>query len=238
MNTFLRSFPLLLALGYPTLLTWVYFDLLAESEAGVQQTVYGLGKCLQFAFPLAWYLLVQKQSLRLRGSARASVLAGLAFGGAAAVATGMLFHFVLAPAGLFAGGPQEAIRAKVTGFGIRHAGQYAALAVFYSLIHALLEEYYWRWFVFGQLRRTWRPWSAITVSSLAFAGHHVVVLAQFFGGLSAATIFFTLCVACGGAFWAWLYDRDRSLVAPWLSHMLVDAGIFAVGYSLVREVLQ
>jgi uncharacterized protein len=36
----------------------------------------------------------------------------------------------------------------------------------------------------------------------------------------------------GGAFWAWLYHRSGNLIAPWLSHALIDAAIFTVGYDL------
>ena len=47
----------------------------------------------------------------------------------------------------------------------------------------------------------------------------------------------TVSVACallvGGAVWAWVYHRTRSLAATWLSHALVDAAILMVGYDLL-----
>ena len=51
----------------------------------------------------------------------------------------------------------EKVRTLLADFRIGPAdtGKYVALAVFYALVHSLLEEYYWRWFVFGQLR-AWR----------------------------------------------------------------------------------
>jgi membrane protease YdiL (CAAX protease family) len=39
----------------------------------------------------------------------------------------------------------------------------------------------------------------------------------------------------GGAFWAWLYHRSRSLWGPWLSHALVDATIFVIGWDLITQ---
>jgi uncharacterized protein len=42
-------------------------------------------------------------------------------------------------------------------------------------------------------------------------------------------------VAVGGAFWAWLYERTGSIFGPWLSHLLIDAGIFWIGYDLIRQ---
>ena len=44
---------------------------------------------------------------------------------------------------------------------------------------------------------------------------------------------FALCVAGGGFVWAWLYDRTQSLYAPWISHLLIDAALMAIGYEMV-----
>jgi membrane protease YdiL (CAAX protease family) len=74
---------------------------------------------------------------------------------------------------------------------------------------------------------------AIPISSLGFAAHHVLVLALYFGWASPLTWLFAICVAVGGAIWAWLYDACDSLAAPWLSHALVDAAIFAIGFLMI-----
>lgn len=59
-------------------------------------------------------------------------------------------------------------------------------------------------------------------------------MATFFSWVSPWTNLFSVSVAVGGVFWAWLYDRSGSLLGPWLSHLLVDAAIFTVGYGLVK----
>lgn len=65
--------------------------------------------------------------------------------------------------------------------------------------------------------------------------HHVIVLSVFFGWGSFLSLFFSLGVAVGGVAWAWLYHHSRSLFGPWLSHALVDAGIFLVGFEIVKS---
>ena len=130
------------------------------------------------------------------------------------------------------------IHAKINQFGIDAAWKYAVLGVFYSLIHSFLEEYYWRWFVFRQLHKLLPLWTAILISALAFMGHHVIVLSQFFSELPWLAWLLSAAVAIGGVFWAWLYDRCGSLYSAWLSHLLIDAGIFWVGYDLVRDAFQ
>ncbi|NNC75715.1 MAG: CPBP family intramembrane metalloprotease, partial [Acidimicrobiia bacterium] len=91
----------------------------------------------------------------------------------------------------------------------------------------------WRWFVFGQLRQRTGFRAAMIISSLAFMAHHVIVMGIYTGWSSPYTYLFSASVAVGGAYWAWLYERSDSLVAPWVSHFFVDVAIFAVGYALV-----
>jgi membrane protease YdiL (CAAX protease family) len=116
--------------------------------------------------------------------------------------------------------------------------KYVLLAAFYSLFHSLLEEYYWRWFVFRQLKRLSPLWVAIVISALGFTAHHVIVLHVFFKDAPLLVALLSVAVGVGGCFWARLYARTGSLLAPWLSHLLIDAGIFLVGYDLVRAFIE
>lgn len=229
---------LLLAVTLPTLITWVYFVLLERQGATAQQLAYGVGKALQFALPLlaipGW--IAWRRAWRWPHPRDAGVLTGIVLGLLVLLATVALYERVLRDAVWFESAAEQ-VRAKVARFGIRSTGAYLALGVFYAAVHSALEEYYWRWFVFAQLRSRidWR-WAAV-ISSLGFMAHHVLVLARFFGGNSPATWFFSACVAVGGLLWAWLYQRSGKLTGPWLSHLLVDAAIFWVGYQLVRSLL-
>jgi membrane protease YdiL (CAAX protease family) len=103
--------------------------------------------------------------------------------------------------------------------------------------HAFLEESYWRWFVFGQLRQFMAWPLAAGISGLAFALHHVIVLGSYLPpeNFWTVTVFFSLCVAVGGALWAWIYQRSGSLYGPWLSHLLIDVGVMAIGFDLCRR---
>jgi membrane protease YdiL (CAAX protease family) len=223
----------LFALAFPSLLTWVYFVFLPRSAPGLQQPAYGIGKTIQFVFPLVWVLAVQRRRLAWSRPSTAGLAEGLLFGLAVFCAAMGLYYVWLRPTGVMQAAAGE-IEAKIASFGVRSLAAYVALGLFYSLVHSFLEEYYWRWFVFGQLRAL-IPWtSAVVVSSMGFMAHHVILLATYFGWSSPSTYVFSLAVAVGGAYWAWLYHRSRSLYGPWLSHLLIDSVIFAIGYDLVR----
>jgi hypothetical protein len=223
-------------MAFPTVVTLVYFVWAARFSAGVQQGTYTAAKTLQFVFPVVWVWAVLHESIRLQRPSRAGVGLGLAFGLAAGIAAWFVYRGWLSGTPSFSAAAAE-IRDKILGFGLDSAWKYAAMGLFYSLVHSLLEEYYWRWFVFGQLRRLARVWPAILISAAAFTAHHVVVLATFFGWSSPAVPLLSLAVAMGGVFWAWLYHRSGSLYGPWLSHLLIDAAIFLIGYDLVRDQL-
>ncbi len=228
-----EKYALSFALSFPTFVTWMYFVWLAGSPAGIQQTAYSVGKILQFAFPVMWVVLIARERVSWTFPQRPGVMFGMVFGATILGLAMVVYHGWLEPLGLF-DKPTEVVRKKVLGMGLNSIGKYAAVAVFYSIAHSAMEEYYWRWFVFGRLsNEVTLPW-AIALSSMGFMAHHVIVLATFFGWTSPLTYLLSSAVAIGGAFWAWLYHRSRSLYGPWLSHMLVDAAIFAIGYDLVR----
>ncbi len=224
------------AILFPSVLTYAYFVLLADRAAGVQQAVYSVGKCLQFAFPAFWVYVVLRRKTSWPHPEKRGIRLGLAFGLLVVVAMLGLYFGWLEPSG-YLKGVQEAVVAKVTDLGLLSLWKYVAVGVFYSLAHSLLEEYYWRWFVFAQLRHRLSLGWAIGISSVGFMAHHVILLATFFGWTSPLAYLCSAGVAIGGGAWAWIYDRSGSLIGPWLSHMLVDAGIFLIGYNLVRQFL-
>ncbi len=216
----------------PTAVTAVYFIGLSEQPTWVQQAAWAVGKLVQFTFPVAWVLAVQQSRPRMGRQWRAGLGAGAASGMLVLAAMLLVYHAWLGPAGTF-DEPALAMREKLVGMGLDSPARYLAFAAFLSVVHSLLEEYYYRWFVFGQMRRRLPLWPSIILSSLAFAAHHVLVLAQFFGWASALTWLGVAAVAAGGAYWAWLYERTGSLLGPWISHLLVDVAILAVGYELL-----
>jgi membrane protease YdiL (CAAX protease family) len=223
----------LFAIVFPAFFTWTYFVFAGRYATSSQQVIYLLGKVIQFAFPIFFVAIVLREPLRTGRATVQGLFLGAVFS-ILVVAGGWLpFHFVLHDLPIFASA-SGLIREKIKGFGVDSFAKYALLAAFYSVFHSLLEEYYWRWFVFRQLRRLVPLWPSIVISALAFMAHHVVVLNVFFKDAPWLAWLFSSGVAMGGVFWAWLYERTGSLFGPWLSHALIDAGIFWIGFSLMR----
>ena len=170
----------------PSIITWGYFVFAAQYSTSTQQTVYLIVKVIQFAFPAVWTGLVLRESLRTsRPTAGGVVLMGLRSVLRISGVGVVVFNSFLRDLPTFASAA-ELMQQKIAGFGIDSAAKYFVLAGFYSLVHSLLEEYYWRWFVFRQLERLIPLWPAIIVSALAFTLHHIVVLAIYFHGATVA----------------------------------------------------
>lgn len=239
----MKGEPLVLAIAMvlPTVTAWVYFIVLSPTVAAESQpnpylqTAYACSKVIQFGLPVAWMWFAERSALRFRKPDRQGIRIGVAFGLAAAAFALGLYYGVLRDLPLFRDTPAR-LRSKVAEFGLSTPAGYVALAAFIAVAHAALEEYYWRWFVFGRLRRFVPFGVAAVVAGLAFMGHHVLVLGVYFPGwFWSAVVPFSLAIAVGGMFWAWLYNRTGSLAGPWVSHVLVDCAVMAIGYDLLFE---
>jgi membrane protease YdiL (CAAX protease family) len=228
---------LVLALLYPTVTAWLYFTALpgpGGEPSPTLQTAYTVSKAVQFALPLVCALLLDRALPRPAVPTARGLAAGLGFGAAVAAGMLLLYFGLLRGTPLFAEAPAR-LRRELAQLGLASPSGFALLAVVITLLHSLLEEYYWRWFAFGWLRRVVSVRAALVLSSVAFAAYHVVLLAGYLPGRTLfflAVVPFGLCTGVGAAFWAWLYQRSGSLYAPWVSHLVVDAALFVLGYDL------
>lgn len=224
------------AVVFPTVVTISYFVFTDQDSSTTQQTRYAVLKVIQFAFPVLWVVSTQRGRFQVAWPKRDGSWLGLAFGLTVTLLMVAAYFGLMTRLSLFASA-NEAVEEKLMQMGLDSVAKFVAVGVFYALVHSLLEEYYWRWFVFGQMRDLLPRAAAIGLSSVAFALHHVILLVTYFGWLSWATWVFTLSVVVGGLFWAWLYDRSGSLIGPWLGHAAVDAGLFGIGLHMAKDVL-
>ena len=241
-NHWQHAVALCFALTFPTLVTLVYFQWLGDSSPFLQQTSYSIGKLIQFGFPLVWVLLFFRNRLpwdrnkdtaeRDQIPSNSSWTISIVFGLVVAAGLFLLYQF------LIAGSPlgerlQTMVGQKVDSMNMRVPWKFMALGLFYTLVHSFLEEYYWRWFVCWFALRWFSKWKAIVISSLGFAAHHVILLGFFLGWDNSLTYLASAAVGVGGVFWAFLFLRTNRLYECWLSHAIVDAAIFGLGYWIL-----
>jgi membrane protease YdiL (CAAX protease family) len=223
---------LLTALVWPTAAAWLYFVAASPDNPAVP-ILYAAGKIVQFALPLLCWTLTDRSRFKIPTPTRDGLSRGLAFGLFVAVAIVAVYCTVL-KGSPFLSGLDVQVQAKVMAMGLDSRVKYALFALFLSVVHSGLEEYYWRAFVFAGLRKHLPLAAAVAVSSLGFASHHVVVLHGFFPGrFWTAAAPFSLAIAAGGAIWAYQYHRFKSIYPSWIGHAVVDLAIMSVGFDLV-----
>ena len=230
---------LAVAMVLPSAAAVIYFVVLGAPAADgrqvnpLMQAAYAASKVVQFALPAVWLFFADPTALRPRRPSLRGLPTGIAFGlGVAALIVGM-YEGWLGRSAVFAG-LADRVRDKMTESGVGTPVRYVVFAGLLSAVHSLLEEYYWRWFVYGRLRLHLPPAPAVSIAGAAFMAHHIVILSVFFPGwFWQAVVPLSLGIAVGGIVWAWLYERSGSLVGPWASHLIVDAALMWVGYDLV-----
>jgi membrane protease YdiL (CAAX protease family) len=231
---------LILAMIFPSIMTFLEFRVLMgtglESNPVVQMLFYS-GKVVQFAFPIVYVLICHRKDLKWNRPSKLGIQLGLGFGLMVAVGALVLYFVWLKHTPLMQDTAVK-VNAWLQTMNLATPMGYVVIAVFMSIAHSFLEEYYWRWFVFGWLEKYWPLAWAVGLSSVAFMAHHVVILSVYMPGgwrFWAGVVPFSLCVAGGGVVWAWIYHRTQSIYGPWFSHLLVDAALMGLGYDLVSR---
>lgn len=228
-RTALRWSLLAPALLVPLVGSFFYFVLFPGTAFG--NAFYTGNKVFLVVWPLLAVPLVLREAMVDRSRPKrhlASMIPGTAFG---LLVTGLLFLLLHGtPLGALVAENEGRIAGRIRDLGV--ADHFVEFALFLSFVHAAMEEFYWRWFVFGQARRLMPTGLAHLVAAVGFASHHIVVLSQFFPLPWAFAL--GACVAVGGAFWSWQARRYNSLLGPWFSHMLVDLGLMWVGWEALQ----
>ena len=153
-NTRIRSV-IIPAMILPFLGTLVYF---VFAEGGnLTKIAYSATKLFTFVWPVIAVIFILKQKLkwpRLKESHHWKTLPLGVLVGAGIV--GLMFLLMQTSLGAQVKSNATNMQEAVGKFGLTQSN-YWLFAVFLSVFHSLLEEYYWRWFVFGGLHQMVSP---------------------------------------------------------------------------------
>ena len=234
-NTLILAF----ALFFPSLLTWAYFIFGERFAPNFSKYIFVAGKTLQFAFPAFIAAFVLQTRWLVRRPNRRGLVPGAIFGAAVGLLIFCVGAYLIKEPGALK--PLvDNLRAELLGrllsLGLANPSAFIVLTIFYSIVHSGLEEYYWRWFTFGRLAERLPYIPASLIANAGFMLHHVLLLGVYFGFAQPATWICSFGVFVGGLVWQEIYRRYNSIYGAWLSHGLIDAGIFAVGFLLLPSV--
>lgn len=142
-------------------------------------------------------------------------------------------------AGFFAFGPQlvdvQQVRAKAMETGLADPRLFVPFFVYLCLVNSLLEEYVWRWFVYGRCRDIMPRapgWAPVVLSAGLFTIHHAVALSMQMAWLPA--LLGSTGVMVGGIIWGGLYRRYGRIWPCWISHVIADVAVAVVAWRLIH----
>ena len=104
------------------------------------------------------------------------------------------------------------------------------IGIYIISINSLLEEYFWRGFLFNNLEKLIKPWMAYTLTGIAFSFHHVMFYYNWFN------LTFFLIVTIGLAIYAiimnFIFQRNKDLFSCWLAHGMVDVVQIFIAFKI------
>ena len=125
----------------------------------------------------------------------------------------------------------EALRALLVDWGFIGPGEIVLVLVL-LLLNPLLEEVYWRGYMFEKIRAKSSALLTITVTGAFYTLYHVLTVMEIFE--IAFTLAALVPVLFAGLFWGYVRERTGSILATVIGHGLADFGIVCVYWFLVR----
>ncbi len=105
------------------------------------------------------------------------------------------------------------------------------VSLYISFVNSLLEEFFFRGFVYRGLAGTVHPAVAYGVSAVSFSLYHTAMMAGWF----PLPLFLLALVglAAGGVLFILLNRQQKNLYPSWLVHMFANFGINTIGFLLL-----
>lgn len=106
-------------------------------------------------------------------------------------------------------------------------GNFLYVAVYISFFNSLLEEFFFRGFIFLSLKKRSSRTIAYIVSALAFSLYHIGIMVDWFN----IVIFFLALIALfiGGLVFNYLNEENKNIYNSWLVHMFANFALNTIG---------
>ncbi len=155
-----------------------------------------------------------------RGNARQSALIGLAAGlvcAALVLVTGYCFAERLING--------EKIAGLLSSWGLS-ASKHPAFLMYFIVFNSLVEELFWRGYLWHEYSKLYRPLSASLLISFFFIQYHILTVSLLFP--PGAVLLFIPLIFAASLGWCYLRHKLGNVYAVVVSHLLADAGVIAV----------
>lgn len=106
------------------------------------------------------------------------------------------------------------------------------VSLYISFANSFLEEFFFRGFVFTNLKRLSGRKLAYIFSATAFSLYHVAMMIGWFSPVLFVLVMVGL--AAGGVIFNWLNEKLDTIYCSWLTHMFANFAINTIGFMLLK----
>ena len=107
------------------------------------------------------------------------------------------------------------------------------VSIYISFINSFLEEFFFRGFIFSNLKVAANRSVAYLFSALLFSFYHVAIMIGWFSPALFLLVMTGLTV--GGVIFNWLNEKLDTIYASWLTHMFANFAINTIGFILLNQ---
>ena len=104
------------------------------------------------------------------------------------------------------------------------------IGLYIIIFNSLLEEYFWRGFLFAKLDKILKPWQAYLITGIAFSFHHVMFYYNWFN------LGFFVLVTFGLTFYAlimnYIFKKYQDLFSCWYVHIFADIAQIFIAFKI------
>lgn len=104
------------------------------------------------------------------------------------------------------------------------------IALYISFINSLLEEFFFRGFIFFSLKNNSSQISAYILGALSFSLYHIAIIFNWFNIIIFLLIIIGLFIS--GLFFHWLNEKFNNIYNSWLVHMFANFSINTIGFFM------
>lgn len=124
----------------------------------------------------------------------------------------------------------SAITGALTGDVGVNRDNFIFVAIYISFVNSLLEEFFFRGFIFLSLKKFWSNKAAYIISAAVFAVYHIAIMSGWFSvGLFVLAM---LGLFAGGIIFNFLNSKSNNIYTSWLVHMFANFAINTIGLLL------
>ena len=106
------------------------------------------------------------------------------------------------------------------------------VSLYISFVNSFLEEFFFRGFVFTNLKQHAGRKPAYIFSATAFSLYHVAMMIGWFS--PALFLLVMVGLVAGGMIFNWLNEKLDTIYCSWLTHMFANFAINTIGFILLR----